>query len=54
MRKFYLYSLCGLILLTVAGCNTIKGLGKDFDAIGGWIIKGSEKAKEAVTKKDID
>lgn len=52
MRKFYRYFLCGLILLTVAGCETVKGLGKDFDAMGGWVIKGSEKAKEAVTKKD--
>ena len=54
MKKFYLYFFCGLILLTVVGCNTIKGLGKDFDAMGGWIIKGSEKAKEAVTKEDIN
>ncbi len=51
MKNFFLYSLCGLILLTVAGCNTIKGLGKDFDAMGGLGHKRLRKGKRGSDKR---
>ena len=46
MKKVCLLIVCGVMLLTLAGCNTIKGFGEDISAVGGWMIKGSENVKE--------
>ena len=46
MEKIYLSVLCGLLILAMAGCGTIRGLGEDLNAVGKWLIKGSDTVKE--------
>lgn len=45
MKKTYLLLLIGVIMSTMIGCETIKGIGKDVSAVGGWLTRGSEKAQ---------
>jgi len=35
-----------MLLIAVAGCGTINGLGEDISAIGGWFSRGSEHVQE--------
>jgi len=35
-----------LLMLCVVGCGTIKGLGEDISAVGGWFSRGSESVQE--------
>lgn len=35
-----------LLLVAVAGCNTVSGVGKDVSALGSAVTKGSENAKK--------
>ena len=46
MRKAYLFILCSLLILAIAGCSTIKGLGDDISTVGNWLMKGSDAVKE--------
>ena len=50
MKKTCLFVLCGLLILAIAGCSTIKGLGDDISTLGNWLIKGSDAVKEGQTK----
>ncbi len=34
-----------IILLSAAGCGTIKGVGDDISTVGGWLSRGSEKVQ---------
>jgi predicted small secreted protein len=36
------------LVLTVAcaGCNTIRGVGKDVTTVGGWVVKGADNVEE--------
>jgi len=44
MRKMLLVVTC-LMLVTIVGCGTMKGIGEDFSTLGGWIKTGSDKVK---------
>jgi predicted small secreted protein len=46
MKKACLFILCGLLILSVTGCGTIRGLGEDINTVGGWLMKGSDAVKE--------
>jgi len=46
MRKTLLLLLCVCFTLAVTGCGTIKGIGEDVTALGGWLTKGSENVQE--------
>jgi predicted small secreted protein len=46
VKRACLYVLCGLLILAVAGCSTIKGLGDDISTVGSWLMKGSDAVKE--------
>ena len=46
MKKICFYVLCVLLILSIAGCGTIKGMGDDISTLGGWLIKGSDAVKE--------
>ncbi|MCK5580090.1 MAG: hypothetical protein KAJ18_02330 [Candidatus Omnitrophica bacterium] len=48
MRKISQVLIIAIALMSLYGCNTIKGLGEDFTAVGTWIKNGSEKAKDIV------
>ncbi len=39
------------LLAAMAGCGTIKGLGEDISAVGGWFSRGSEHVQENMGKK---
>jgi predicted small secreted protein len=47
MKSGWLLLLC-LIGALVAGCNTVKGVGKDVKSAGKEIERGSDKTKEKV------
>jgi predicted small secreted protein len=46
MRKDCLFVLCSLLILAIAGCSTIKGMGDDISTVGNWLMKGSDAVKE--------
>lgn len=41
--KFLPYALCALILMSLSGCNTLKGMGQDLQ-------KAGEKLENALKK----
>jgi len=45
MKKIYLLVFSGLLLLAMAGCGTIKGIGQDISTVGHWLTRGSDNAK---------
>ena len=49
MKKIFLAFII-LIVLTLAGCNTFKGMGKDIEGAGQGLQKASEKTSEAIKK----
>lgn len=51
MKKAYLFVLCGLLILTIAGCGTIKGLGDDIGTVGKWLTKGSNSVTKDTNPK---
>ncbi|OGX35186.1 MAG: hypothetical protein A3C36_08005 [Omnitrophica WOR_2 bacterium RIFCSPHIGHO2_02_FULL_52_10] len=46
MKKLFLVGISIILMAAIAGCGTVKGIGEDLSAVGGWLTKGSEKAKE--------
>jgi predicted small secreted protein len=49
--KRMIFGIVALMLLaSFYGCNTMKGLGNDLSAVGGWITRGSEHVEESVGK----
>ena len=46
MNKFLLTSLCLAFILTGISCGTVKGIGEDLSAVGGWVTKSSDSVKE--------
>jgi predicted small secreted protein len=48
MKKVMLSVVAVLFSLTLAGCNTISGIGKDLQSVGDMIIGGSDHVREAV------
>lgn len=41
MKKFGVVALLMAFLMALAGCNTVKGIGKDVSAAGNGIHKGA-------------
>ncbi|MCA9405852.1 MAG: entericidin [Candidatus Omnitrophica bacterium] len=37
-----------LFVISLYGCNTIKGVGKDLSAVGGWITDGAGHVEESI------
>ena len=46
MKQFILAGICLVLLVTGISCGTIKGMGEDIGAVGGWVTKGSDNVKE--------
>ncbi|MBF0384339.1 MAG: entericidin EcnA/B family protein [Candidatus Omnitrophica bacterium] len=44
MKRITLFVLVGLLLTTVVGCGTLRGIGDDIATVGHWITRGSNKA----------
>ncbi|MCK5214311.1 MAG: hypothetical protein KAR05_03045 [Candidatus Omnitrophica bacterium] len=36
------------LLFCLAGCGTIKGIGEDITAIGGWFTRGSDSVQDNI------
>ena len=51
MKRTCLLALCGLLIVTIAGCGTIRGLGDDISTVGKWLIKGSDAVQEGSENK---
>jgi predicted small secreted protein len=45
MLRKLTWLLVSVLVIGVAGCNTIEGLGKDIKATGGAVEKAAEKTK---------
>ena len=45
MKKMLLAAVCLVFVVTSIGCSTIKGIGEDISAIGGWVSTGSDNVK---------
>jgi predicted small secreted protein len=44
MKKICLFVLVGLLLTTLVGCGTVKGVGEDVTTLGHWLTRGADKA----------
>lgn len=51
MKRMVLAGVCLILVVSCIGCNTIKGLGEDLTAVGGWIMKGSDNVREGGSSK---
>ena len=51
MKKILVLAIFGMLIFSLAGCETIKGFGKDVSTVGGWLTKGSESVQQAETSK---
>jgi predicted small secreted protein len=49
MNKIFL-SIVIVIVMTLTGCNTFKGMGKDIEGAGQTIQKASDKTSESISK----
>lgn len=50
MRRMILSVVAVAFIASLAGCNTIKGIGEDVKTVGGWISSGSEHVEESIKK----
>ncbi|MCK4881476.1 MAG: entericidin [Candidatus Omnitrophica bacterium] len=50
MNKLILGVITLSAVVSLTGCNTIKGLGNDVATIGDWITDGSEHVEESIKK----
>jgi len=50
MRKALLIIIGLCFVGSLAGCNTIKGIGQDLSAVGGIISSGSDKVQDNYKK----
>ena len=46
MKKMSLAAVCMVLMFTSISCGTVKGVGEDLTAVGGWVTKGSDNVKE--------
>lgn len=46
MKKIILAGICLVLVATGISCGTIKGMGEDISAVGGWVTKSSDNVKE--------
>lgn len=47
MKKVFLMGFCFVLTITSIGCNSIRGLGEDISAVGGWLVKGSDGIRKS-------
>jgi len=52
MKKLILVLIGTVFTITLIGCNTIKGIGKDLSSLGGGISNASEKVSDGLKKKE--
>lgn len=45
MKKVSALLVLTALVITLSGCETIKGFGEDVSTVGRWLTKGSEKAQ---------
>ena len=50
MKKMVLAGVCLVLAVACIGCNTIRGLGEDVSAVGGWVVKGADNVQEGGSK----
>lgn len=50
MKRMVLSVVALTMIVSLYGCNTMKGVGNDLSAVGGWITRGSEHVEENVGK----
>jgi len=50
MKKITLGFVAVALTGSLYGCNTMKGLGEDIKAVGGWISSGSEHVEDSIKK----
>lgn len=50
MKKTLKTLIAGAALVSIAGCNTIQGIGQDIQAAGKGIQSGSEAVEEEITR----
>ncbi|MCA9399167.1 MAG: entericidin [Candidatus Omnitrophica bacterium] len=48
MKRIGSIFLGTLFVISLYGCNTIKGVGKDLSAVGGWITDGAGHVEESI------
>jgi len=46
MKKLLLAGICLSLMVASVACSTIKGVGEDVAAVGGWLTKGSDNVRE--------
>lgn len=46
MNRALLAGICVLLMVGSIGCGTIRGVGEDLGAVGGWVTKGSDNVRE--------
>lgn len=52
LRKIILGSTASLLVLTAAGCNTFKGMGRDIQKGGEAVEETAEEAQEEIRDDD--
>lgn len=45
MKKTRLIIMAGILILSIAGCGTVKGVGDDLTTVGKWLTRGADAAK---------
>ena len=48
MKKTVLGIMTLAFAASLFGCNTIRGVGDDLQAVGGWVTKGSTHVEESI------
>jgi len=51
MKRHFWLALSGLLILAIAGCGTIKGIGEDIGTVGRWLSRGSDNVKNVPPAK---
>ena len=46
MKKAILAGICLSLMVVSVACSTIRGVGEDIGAVGGWLTKGSDNVRE--------
>ena len=52
MKKLMTLLAVLVLVPTLTACNTIKGIGQDFAAVGNGLSGASDKVKEDITNRD--
>lgn len=50
MKRMLLGGICLVLAVVCVGCSTIRGIGEDVGAVGGWVVKGADNVQEGAGK----